>query len=270
MIHSKLSVNALSSFNWSFDQDLALWKKLDVGFAGLLISKVADDLDGKLQRLVAAGIRPSVIVCGGFNIGAPDSWSQSRDSLNGIMDSVAAVDKDCIVYFPPGRTTGATWEEVCDQFAEAVAPCVEHSRSSGVKLAFEPTHRTDASFISSLRDAVDVSRQTGLGIVLDFGNCWMERDLRSTILAAGENIALVQIDDVDIGGHGKGPGSGRVQIGEGELPLERLMRDVIDSGYQGVYDLEVIGPSAEREDYASALERGVKSAARLLTDMGLT
>ena len=269
MIHPKLCVNALSSFSWSFDQDLALWKELGIGFAGLLISKIDDDIDGKLKRLTDAGIRPSVIVCGGFNIGDPATWEQSRSGINSILASVAQVDKECVVYFPPGKTSGATWEEVANQFAEAVAPCVAFSKSCGVKLAFEPTHRTDASFVSSLKDAVGIARQTGLGIVLDFGNCWMESNLRATILEAGEHIALVQIDDVEIGGHGKGPGRGRVQIGDGELPLERLMKDVIDSGYTGVYDLEVIGPSAEQEGYESALRRGVVSASQLLVDAGI-
>jgi sugar phosphate isomerase/epimerase len=269
MIHPKLCVNALSSFSWNFDQDLALWKQLGIGFAGLLISKIDDDVDGKLQRLVDAGIRPSVIVCGGFSIGSPDSWNRTRDSLNRLMASVAEVDKECIVYFPPGKTSGGVWEEVAGQFAEAVAPCVEFSRGCGVKLAFEPTHRTDASFVGTLKDGLKISKQTGLGIVLDFGNCWMESELRSTILAAGADIALVQIDDIDIGGMGKPQGLGRVQIGDGELPLRRLMQDVIDSGYQGVYDLEVIGPSAEKEGYERALNRGVVSASRLLADAGI-
>ena len=269
MIHPKLCVNALSSFSWSFEQDLALWKALGVNFAGLLISKIDDAMDTKLQQLTDAGIRPSVIVCGGFAIGDPPSWNQTRDSINAIMESASSVDKACVVYFPPGRTTGATWEEVAEQFAEAVKPCVDFSKSCGVPLAFEPTHRTDASFVGSLRDGVAIAKKTGMGIVLDFGNCWMESNLRATILEAGEHIALVQIDDVEIGGLGKGPGRGRVQIGDGELPLQRLMQDVLDSGYRGVFDLEVIGPAAEQEGYESALKRGVISASQLLYDMNV-
>lgn len=269
MIHPKLSVNALSSLNWSFEQDHTQWQALGVGHAGLLISKIADDVDGKLNRLVESGITPSVIVCGGFDIGASETWHGKQDELNRLMDSVAAINQDCVVYFPTGRTTGDTWESVCDRFCEAVAPSVAHSHACGVRLAFEPTNRTDASFVCSLRDSIDVSRRTGLGIVLDFGNCWMERDLRSTILEAGSNIALVQIDDVHIGGLGTGPGLGRVQIGDGELQLERLMRYVIESGYQGVYDLEVIGPAVEEEGYASALRRGVVSASQLLQAMNV-
>lgn len=264
MTHPRLSVNALSSFNWSFEQDLALWQKLGVRHAGLLISKIDDDVDGKLARLLDAGIRPSTIVCGSFSLAAPDSWNRTRDQLNGLLDSAAAADRGCSVYFPPGRTSGVRWDEVLDQFAEAVAPCVALARACGVKLAFESSLRTDASFVNTLRDAVAVAERTGLGLVADFANCWMERDLRGTLLKAGPHLALVQIGDVIIGGPGKPSPGGRVHIGDGELPVQRLLKDVLDTGYPGLFDLEVLGPVIEQEGYESALPRGVRQASDFL------
>lgn len=261
--HPRLSVNALSSFSWNFEQDLALWRTLGIRHAGLLISKIADDRKGKLARLLAAGIRPSTVVCGSFALDAPQSWAQTRAELHETIDAVAGIE-GCSVYFTPGRTTGAPWREVAEVFGEAVGPSVQYAQSRGVRLAIEPSLRTDASFINTLRDAVDVARQTSLGLIVDFANCWMERDLRETLLRAGPSITLVQIDDVVIGSRGKpGPG-GRVHIGDGELPLRRLMRDVLDAGYAGVFDLEVLGPAIETEGYASALTRGVERASALL------
>jgi sugar phosphate isomerase/epimerase len=266
MIHPRLSVNGLSSFNWSFEQDLALWQELGVRHAGLLISKIADDPKGKIARLLAADIRPSNVVCGSFALRAPETWDAHRAHLNGIVDSVAEAGA-CPVYMTPGRTTGAPWSEVADRLAEAVAPCVAHAKARGVRLAIEPSLRTDASFINTLRDAVGVAERTGLGLIVDFANCWMERDLRAVIRSAGPHIALVQIDDVIIGGPGKPSPGGRVHIGDGELPVHRLMQDVLDAGYEGLFDLEVLGPVIEAEGYESALRRGVKSASALLTEM---
>jgi sugar phosphate isomerase/epimerase len=73
---------------------------------------------------------------------------------------------------------------------------------------------------------------------------------------------------VIIGSTGKPPPGGRVHIGEGELPIRRLMHEVLDSGYKGVFDLEVLGPLIEKEGYESAVRRGVASACALLTEMG--
>lgn len=268
MMHPRLSVNALSSFNWSFDQDIQLWQALGVRNAGLLISKIGDDIHGKLARLRAADIGLSTVVCGSLPLRNPEAWDGARATINTVLDEVAAVGGQC-VYFPTGRTTGAPWRDVLDTFAEAIAPCVAHAKRCGVRLAFEPSLRTDASFVNTLRDAVDVAELTGLGLVADFGNCWMERDLREVLLRAAPHIALVQIDDVIIGGAGRPNPGGRVHIGEGELPLARLMQDILATGYRGLFDLEVLGPAIEAEGYDSALRRGVKSASAFLAEMGV-
>lgn len=268
MIHPRLSVNALSSLNWSFDQDLALWKDLGVHHAGLLISKMEPDRDAKVAQLKAAGIRPATLVCGSFALAAPETWDRTRRILNSGLDLVAAMGGGS-VYCPPGRTTGQPWREVLDIFAEAIAPCVAHARKRGVALGIEPTVRTDVSFVNTLRDAVDVAELTGVALVADFGNCWMERDLREVLQRAARHVCLVQICDLIIGFSGNPPPGGRVHLGEGELPLRRLMSEVLDAGYQGLFDLEVLGPAIEAEGYAPALRRGVDRAASLLAELGL-
>jgi sugar phosphate isomerase/epimerase len=268
MIHPRLSVNALSSFSWSFDQDLALWQEFGVRHAGLLISKIEPDRDAKIARLRAAGIRPSTLVCGSFTLSAPETWDVTRSMLNRALDLVAAMGGGS-VYCTPGRTTGQPWREVLDVFAEAVAPCVAHARQRGVRLGVEPTVRTDVSFVNTLRDAIDVSERTGVALIADFGNCWMERDLREVLQRAAPHICLVQICDLIIGSSAKPSPGGRVHLGEGELPIARLMRDVLDAGYEGLFDLEVLGPAIEAEGYAPALRRGVARASSLLTELGL-
>jgi sugar phosphate isomerase/epimerase len=268
VIHPRLSIDALSSFHWSFDQDLALWRELEVPYAGLLISKVADDLPGKMARLREAGIRPSTVVTGSFDLAAPQTWDENRALLAAIVDAVAGAGGET-AYMTPGRTTGAPWGEVLEVFAKAVAPSVAYARERGVRLAFEPSLRTDASFVNTLRDAVDVSERTGLGLIVDFGNCWMERDLAQVLQRAAPHIALVQICDVIIGGSGRPSPGGRVHLGEGELPLKRLMAEVLATGYAGPFDLEVLGPVVEAEGYDKAVRRGVQLASDFLTDAGV-
>ena len=154
-------------------------------------------------------------------------------------------------------------------FAQAVGPSVAYAKQRGVHLAIEPSLRTDVSFVNTLRDAIDVAERTGAEIVADFGNMWMERDAREVLQRASPHIALVQICDVIIGETGRPPPGGRVHIGEGELPLRRLMHEVLDSGYQGVFDLEVLGPRIESEGYDSAVRRGVENASAFLRELGV-
>ena len=268
MIHPRLSVSALCSINWSFDEDWALWKELGVHHAGLMGHKLADGRDGKIARLKEAGIRSSIVVCGSLPLAIPESWDAARAALKDGLD-LAVATGGISAYGPPGRTTGKPWREVLDAYAEAVAPCVVYAKERGLRFCMEPSLRADVSFVNTLRDAVDVAERTGVGLIVDFGNCWMERDLREVLGRAAPHIALVQICDVIIGSSARPSPGGRVHIGDGELPLRRLMDEVLDTGYQGLFDLEVLGPSIEAVGYGPALRRGVESASALLTEMGI-
>ena len=268
MSHPLLSIDSMCTFTWSFDQDLALWKDLGVRHAGLLIAKMADAPTEKFARLRAAGIQSSTVIVNSFDLRDPNSWEKTRANHVAMLDLVAATGGHSI-YFTPGRTTGAPWRDVMDIFARAVAPSVAYARKRGVHIAIEPSLRTDVSFVNNIRDAIDVAEHTGIEIVADFGNMWMERDAREVLKRAAPHLALVQICDVIIGGSGRPPPGGRVHIGEGELPIRRLMHEVLDSGYQGVFDLEVLGPLIEKEGYDAAVRRGVASASALLTEMGV-
>lgn len=171
MSHPRLSVNSLSSHNWSLDQELALTRDLGLGWIGLVGAKLEPDVDGNLARLAEAGLRLSTVIAGGFDLAAPESW--------------------------------------------------------------------------------------------------MERDFREVALSTAPHLALVQICDMPIGrpaGSSQGAPGGRVPPGEGELPLERLLRDVIDTGYAGPIELELPGPLGDSEGYEAVIRRGVASAMRLFAE----
>ena len=271
MTHPRLSVSALSSVRWSPEQDLALWRELGLGWAGLMGTKLGDDLEPPLTALAAAGIRASTVVAGRFDLSAPQTWAATRDRLRRWTDSVAKHD-GWSMYITPGRPTGALWEEMLDTLAEAVAPSVAYARDQGVRLAFEPSRRNEVSFVNTLRDAIDVAERTGLGIVADTGNFWMERDLRGTLLRAAPHIDLVQLTDVSVGtvhSAGDAPSGGRVPCGEGDLPIARLLRDIKDTGYAGPFELELIGPLGDSEGYEPVIRRGVTAAEAMLGHAGL-
>ncbi|HUD30923.1 MAG TPA: TIM barrel protein [Novosphingobium sp.] len=263
MIHPKLSVDAMCSFRWPFARDLAVWRDMGVRHAGLLISKIADEPDRHLDALDAAGIAVSTLITGGFLLGDRTTWDATRRDHRQAIDLVAAHGGHSI-YFTTGRTVNCDWDEDLALFAEAVAPTVAHAREKGVVAAFEPSLRTSVSFCTRLADAVEIADRTGLGIVSDFGNNWMERGLSATLRRAMPHVALVQIGDVAISGPG-----GRLHVGSGDLPLRRMMGDVLDAGYTGVFDLEVVPADYSAETDEEELRAGIAAASALLDDMGV-
>ena len=267
-VHPRLSVDAMCTFPWSFDQDLAAWASMGISHAGLLVFKLGDDADARMERLTAAGIRASTLITEQFDLAAPDTWEATRAAHRAAIDLVARHGGHSI-YFTPGRTTGDRWREDLKRLGEAVAPTVAHARARGVLAAIEPSLRTSVSFVNTLRDAIDVAEETGIGVIADFGNMWMERDFRETLARAMPHVALVQIGDVVIGSSRRPAPGGRVHIGEGELPIRRMLQDVLDAGYTGVFDLEVVPADFSAGCDEASLRRGVAAASAMLEELGI-
>lgn len=267
-VNPRLSVDAMCSFRWSFEQDLALWTSLGVRHAGLLISKISDAPQQRMRQLQDAGIGCSTLIVGGYDLAVPASWEAARDGHREAIDLVAGIGGHSI-YFTPGRTVRLDWEEDARLLAEAVKPTVAYGREKGVKVAIEPTQRTSVSFITSLADAIDMAEMSGLTIVADFANIWTQRGLAQVFQQAMPHVALIQIDDVVIGSTGRPAPGGRAHIGKGELPVQRFMQDVIAAGYTGVYDLEVVPPDFSAPTDEAELRAGILAASALLDEMGI-
>ena len=267
-INPRLSVNAMCSYSWTFDQDLALWCDLEIRQAGLLIAKLGDDPASAMTRLSAAGIRCSTLITESFELRDPGTWENTRAAHRKAIDLVANEGGHSI-YFTPGRTACTSWAEDLNLLAEAVAPTVAYAGERGVLAAIEPSIRTSVSFVTTLRDAIDVAERNGLRIVADFGNIWMERDFGETLQRAMPHVALVQICDVIIGATGRPSPGGKAHIGDGELPLRRMIQDVLDARYEGVFDLEVVAANLAQGCDEPALRNGIEAASELLDSMGI-
>ena len=77
---------------------------------------------------------------------------------------------------------------------------------------------------------------------------------------------MVQICDFVVVGTLDTPN--RAVLGDGDIPLERLLATVLDAGYEGAFDIEIIGPRIEQEGYPAAIRRSVERASVLLDGLG--
>ena len=74
-------------------------------------------------------------------------------------------------------------------------------------------------------------------------------------------IDLVQVSDYAIGTRTTPE---RLVPGDGDIPLRRIVDTLLDAGYTGLFDVEVIGPRIEEEGYERAIERSVTYVEGLL------
>ena len=252
--HPRLSLNSICSMQQSFDDDLALWADLDVDHVGMISPKIEPiGWDAALQAVRDRHLRVSSMSCYKHGI---------AESLPFTADVGAEV-----LYIVTGGYGPILWEEAAERFCAEIGPWVDEAREVGVILAVEPTNplRTDTSFLHTVRDAVDLARMSGMGIALDFYSAWYERDLDEVVRKNIDLVALVQIGDYALGTFDI---PNRCAIGDGDIPVERLLGMVLDAGYEGVFDLEILGPRVEAEGYRAPIARSLEQASRMLDRLG--
>jgi sugar phosphate isomerase/epimerase len=56
--------------------------------------------------------------------------------------------------------------------------------------------------------------------------------------------------------------------GDGVIPLDRILGDVLEAGYQGVFDIELVGPRIAAEGPRAATQRAAQAISEILTRLG--
>ncbi|MDE2405848.1 MAG: sugar phosphate isomerase/epimerase [Sphingomonadales bacterium] len=191
---------------------------------------------------------------------------EAADRLNAAIDAAAVLG--ChhlyIVSGPRGRLD---WEQAAERLAELLVPCRHHAVRQNVTLSIETANllNADIHFTHTLDDTIRAAEIAGIGVTLDLGACWFEGDLRAKFRRAMPLVRLVQLNDY-VPGDRSTPC--RAVPGDGVVPLERLIADLLDGGYDGVFDLELTGPRIEAEGHRAAFQRAAENLSEILTRLG--
>jgi sugar phosphate isomerase/epimerase len=269
--HPRLSVNCISSYRQPLEADIALWRELGVEYVALILPKVEDiGWDAARTMIRDAGVRVSTMFGPTYRrLDADRALGWFAEDQQGTLDTVefaASVGAES-VYVCSGAAPTYSWDEAADAFTELVAPAAARGAELGVPLLVEPTNplRIDVSFVFWQRDAMDLARHAGTKVMLDLQSSWYERGLEEIVRRNIGLVGLTQISDYVIGTAETG---NRVVPGDGDIPLERLLALVLDAGFEGSFDLEVMGPRVEAEGYRSSVRRCVERASELLDRVG--
>lgn len=202
-----------------------------------------------------AGLAVALLTHRAFGFDTPAEAARQRDRLNATIDLAHTVGAPSVCMTSGPRGT-LSWLEASQRFAAEIAPCVEYARAAGVMLGLEPTSHlyADASIAHRLSDAVALARAADIRVGIDLFACWVDADIESAIAAAGPLCAFVQVSDYVLGDRGL---PCRAVPGDGAVPLERLLRLILATGYRGPFDLEIIGPRLLTEGPATGLHRAV-------------
>jgi len=266
-LHPRVSVNAISSFSWTLSQDLDFWPATGIGQIGLAHHKLEQSgWEPALAQVNSAPLRTSCLVGAPvIPLDHPDQWDDARGALCRAVDGAAEVGASCL--FVGGRPGALTSDGAASAFVDAIGPVAGYAEERRVPLAFEHTNplRRDLGFIHTLADGIDFAAESGIGLDVELNNCWVERHLDTLFRRGLGYIRLVQVSDFVVGTFDT---PNRAVPGDGDIPLASIIGLVLEAGYAGPFDLELIGPRIEAEGYASAIARGSQWLSDLLDQLG--
>jgi sugar phosphate isomerase/epimerase len=171
------------------------------------------------------------------------------------------------VYTLTGPRAYPDWADNVDAYARVAAELAADAAASGVTLAVEPTNwlYADFSFVHSFHDSIEFAARTGLQVCFDLFHVWTEGDLRQDIKNHVDRISHVQLSDMQRGARSL---PCRAAPGDGDVPLRTIVGWLLEAGYQGVFDLELSGPSIDQLGHDEAASRSARWLDALLTELG--
>jgi sugar phosphate isomerase/epimerase len=276
-MHDRISVNGIcfidSSFRArpSFREQAGYWRELGLRRVSLTSDLIAEEgVAAAQEALESGGCKVETIshqfLRDGQHYSDATSWVKSRDRLHRLIADAETIGARSIYMLTGGHGT-LTWEDAAERFSEAVAPCVPEAKAAGVALAIETAGAFRAHFhlAHTLQDTITLTEKANIGICLDVFSIWTESALQQKIKRAIQRIAVVQLSDYVFGDACL---PGRAVPGDGNIPLKRIIEWIVNAGYRGNFDLEIVGARIDQEGHIPAIRRSVKHITEILQSLG--
>jgi sugar phosphate isomerase/epimerase len=231
-----------------------------MGFEGIGVwrHKLADYGDEQAVDLVAeSGLRVTNLGwAGGF------TGSDGRTFDESVLDAAHAVrlagslGAGCLVVYPGGRNNHIT-SHARSLLTTAIEQLLGFAEDAEVTLAIEPMHKACArewTFLTDMAEAVEFVAgfdSPFLKLVFDTYHFGDDRWSREHLAELVPYIAVVHLGD-RVEPHGVD--QDRRPLGQGRLELAELLRSMVDAGYAGDFDVELIGRNIQQSDYEEILK----------------
>lgn len=270
-MHDRISAGQTSFPGASLAQLAGYWRELQAQRISFVSPTLLDEPLPDVQQVLRDGSYQVETITHVFMPGqqlSPDeaSWQQPRARLSQLIGIAKTINARSI-YLLTGGHGALGWEQAAEAFCSAVAPCAAQAKAAGVSLLIEPASvlHADLHIAHSLRDTLALAEMAGLGVCIDFFACWTEAGLRDTIGRAVPRCDIVQVSDYVYGDRSL---PSRAVPGDGVIPLQRLLEWVLAAGYEGAFDLELIGPRIDSEGRVPAVARGAGKLGEWLRVLG--
>jgi sugar phosphate isomerase/epimerase len=265
---AQLSMNETTTFRWSFEEDVANYAAAGIPAMGIWRQKLSDCGESKAVELLAAhGLKASHLLwAGGFTGSDGRSFRQSVEDAREALRTAAALKAETLVVYS-GARAGHTVNHARRLIRDAMKELAPQAAELGVVLAIEPMHpgcAAEFTFLTSLGDAMELVAMVDspqVKIVFDTYHLGQSEGVLEQIPQVAAKIALVQLGDARRPPHGE---QNRCRLGEGTIPLAEIVGALRAAGYDGYYDVELLGEEIETIDYQDLLTHAKQAFDKLM------
>ena len=260
---ARLSMNEMTTYRWSFDEDVRNYSAAGIAGIGVWRQKLSDFGEDKgLELLRDTGLSVSSLLwAGGFTGSDGRSYKDSVEDAREATRLAGRLKAGCLIVYS-GARAGHTHNHARRLFKSALNELLPIAAESGVTLAIEPMHEGCASewtFLTTLNESLALMREIddpALKLVVDTYHLGHDPALVEQLPEVADRIAIVHLGDA------KSPPQGeqnRCRLGEGTVPLASILGALKSAGYQGFYDVELMGEEIETMDYQELLQHSKKA-----------
>lgn len=254
---ARLSMNEMTTYRWSFDEDVAEYRSAGIPAIGVWRQKLSDYGEEKgIELLAEVGLPVSNLLwAGGFTGSDGRTFRESIADATEAIRLAAAMHARSLVVYSGGRA-GHTHNHARRLLVDALKEIAPVAERANVSLAIEPMHTTCAAewtFLTSLADTLsvlDAVASPSVQLAFDAYHFGADRAAIDLLPKLAGRIAVVHLAD----GHTPTEQEqNRTRLGAGSVPLGEVVAALRSAGYDGDYDVELVGPEIETSDYRELL-----------------
>jgi sugar phosphate isomerase/epimerase len=260
----RLAISELTTFRWSFEEDVARYQAAGVRAIGVWRQKLADVGDEKGAELLAeAGLVASSLQwAGGFTGSDGRSHEESLADARQAIATAAAIKAGCLIIHSGARGVH-THKHARRLFRQALDKLLPLAEERGIALALEPMNSDcggEFTFLNCFDETLELVagyNSAGIGIALDTYHWGHQPLLLDRLPELAPRLALVQLGDAR-----QPPARGepnRCQLGDGIIPLAEIVRRLEAEGYEGFFEVELMGEEIEAADYREVIARSLRT-----------
>lgn len=250
-------MNEVTTYRWSFDEDLRRYEQAGYEGIGVWLRKVRDFGEERaIELLSESRLKVSNVVwAGGFTGSDGVSTKENLGETRRALQLAGAMRAGALVVYSGGRNnhTERHAQRLLKSSLDALLP---HAEAARTPIAIEPMHPACAdewSILTCLEKTLDLVQAYDtpwLQLVFDTYHFPLAEHRWDWLEELAPYLGVVHLGDMDT------PHSGdleRCPLGTGKAPINGIVQTLRQAGYEGFFDVELMGSAIDEIDYEQLL-----------------